>query len=90
MAVVVAKDPMPSVSKKFVTAPTAICVAVGRRASVAGDASAAGFRRIATTAADHPATNTAVSAPSAVCRAKIGLSTMLSSLQGSSGRRIIP
>ena len=41
IAVVVANEPMPSVSRKLVTAPTPIDSGVGTRASVAGDAGAA-------------------------------------------------
>ena len=37
MAVVVANEPIPSVSKKLVAAPTPSCSAVGKRPSVAGD-----------------------------------------------------
>src|SRR5919197_3692164 len=65
-AVVVANDPIPRVSKKFVTAPTPMCVAVGKRASAAGEVAAGFSRRMARTARVQPPTNTAVSTPSAV------------------------
>src|SRR3954469_8089518 len=71
-AVVVANEPMPRVSKKFVSAPIPISTNVGSRASVAGEGVAGGLRRTAATAAAHPATNIAVSAPSAPCSARIG------------------
>ena len=71
---------MPSVSKKFVTAPMPISISVGNLTSVAGEG-AAGPRRTATTAALHPATNNAVSAPSAPKRQVIGLIPMSARLR---------
>jgi hypothetical protein len=72
MAVVVANDPIPSVSKKFVTAPIPISSGRGRRASVAGDTAPPGAPRIAPTARAQPATYTTVKAPSAVSSPPIG------------------
>src|SRR5262245_3334398 len=72
-AVVVANEPIPRVSKKFVIAPMPISVKDGNRTSAAGEGAPGGFRRTATTAALQPATNSAVSAPSAPCSARIGL-----------------
>src|SRR5438045_1170923 len=72
MAVVVANDPIPSVSKKFVTAPTATCAPLGPRVSVAADGVAGRSRPTPMTARVQPPTNTAVSAPSAVNSPVIG------------------
>jgi hypothetical protein len=57
-AVVVANEPIPSVSKKLVTAPTPICSGSGTRASVAGFADGCGppVWRAPITAFDHAAT----------------------------------
>src|SRR5258708_40104084 len=55
---VVAKDPMPSVSKKLVIAPTPRDNGVGGPTTVAGDGAAP---RTATPGFGQPATNTAVS-----------------------------
>ena len=79
-AVVVAKEPMPRVSKKFVTAPMPTCAGVGAPASVAGDGFAAEVLTFAT-AALHPAMKIAVSMPSAACSATIGFIPMLSALR---------
>jgi hypothetical protein len=70
-AVVVANDPIPSVSKKFVTAPTPTCTGV-TRASVGGDGVAGRSPRAARTTRPQPPANTAVSAPSAVNSPVIG------------------
>jgi hypothetical protein len=56
IAVVVANDPIPSVSKKLVIAPTPIESGVGKRASVAGEAAAALVPRIAATIRAHAPT----------------------------------
>ena len=54
-AVLVANDPMPSASKKFVPAPIPIMTGVGKRASVAGEGSRRARPRTADTARAQPA-----------------------------------
>ncbi len=54
MAVVVANDPMPSVSKKLVTPPTASWPASGNRPSVAGESAALELARAARIAFVQP------------------------------------
>ena len=74
IAVVVANEPMPSASKKLVPKPTPICSGEGKRASVAGLASAfppAVRRACATAHAQSPA-KAIDKAPSAARRAEIG------------------
>src|SRR5450830_1700696 len=71
-AVVVAKDPMPSVSRKLVMAPTPVDSGVGAPASVAGEEAAPGSPRRDMTIFAQPATNTAVNAPSAVSNPVMG------------------
>ena len=56
MAVVVANDPIPNVSKKFVMAPRPIWKPSGKRASVAGDASLDLLGRTRRTAWAQPTT----------------------------------
>src|SRR5258708_11635024 len=71
-AVVVAKDPMPSVSKKLVIAPTPSDSGVGGPTLVAGDGAAPRSPRTVKTAFVQPATNTAGSAASAASSPGMG------------------
>src|SRR5258708_34225450 len=87
--VVVANDPMPSVSKKLVTAPTPSESGVGAPRSVAGDGAAPRVPRSATMVFVQPATNTTVSAPSAASNPVIGF-LMGGSLQQQPQRRAQP
>src|SRR3954469_6785304 len=72
--VVCAYEPMPSVSKKFVTIPTPSCSAVGNRRSVAGLAGAPDLAadRPEAIAFPHRAMKPALKAASAARRALIG------------------
>src|SRR5260370_25377740 len=70
--VVVANDPMPSVSKKLVTAPTPSESGVGGARSVAGDGAAPRVPRSAIMVFAQPATNITVSAASAASNPVIG------------------
>src|SRR5258708_8248034 len=70
--VVVANDPMPSVSKKLVTAPTPSESGVGAPRSVAGDGAVPRVPRSAIMVFVQPATNTTVSAASAASNPVIG------------------
>src|SRR6476620_2111081 len=71
-AVVVAKDPTPRASKKFVTVPSPICRRPGTPTSVAGDRRTAGILRAFEIAAAQPAIYAAVTAASVARRAVIG------------------
>jgi hypothetical protein len=89
-AVVVANDPMPSVSRKFVIAPTPICNGVGKRASVAGSVCGAPgwVRRAAATARAQSPTNATLKATSAASNAVIGFMRVRS--PGSTVRDVEP
>ena len=90
MAVVVAKEPMPSVSKKLVTAPTASWPASGNRPSVAGESAALELARAARIAFVQPVRYTAVNTPSAVSSPVMGFMPGTSSMVRVSAKRILP
>src|SRR4051812_45057794 len=92
IAVVVANDPIPSVSKKLDTAPMPTWMPLGPPTSVAGEVSVRGARRMPTTTADQPTANTAESTTSAARSARIGFSPMRiclsQALQRGSGQQV--